>query len=49
MDKLPISVVEDINKRMSDWLSSGGSVEDDYIKRQYKYAQDVVNSDLCKL
>lgn len=46
LDKLPNHVVDDINKRMADWLSSGGNVEDDYIKRQYRYAQDVANFNL---
>ena len=46
LDKLPNHVIEDINKRISDWISSGGSIEDDYIKRQYRYAEEVANSDL---
>lgn len=39
---LPTIVVEDINKRISDWLSSGGSITDNYIKQQFKYAERII-------
>ena len=42
--KLPTHVQEDINKRMSDWLESGGTLEDPYIQQQYRYAENVLNS-----
>ena len=42
-DRLPISVLEDIDKRIGDWLATGGTLEDDYIKQQFKYAERVLN------
>lgn len=39
--KLPISVLEDIYKRITDWLASGGKEEDPYIEQQLRYAQHV--------
>lgn len=40
---LPAPVIQDIDKRISDWLASGGSIEDSYIKQQYRYAENVIN------
>ena len=42
-DRLPVSVFKDIDKRMGDWLATGGTLEDDYIKQQFKYAERVIN------
>lgn len=36
---LPVHVLEDINKRITDWVSSGGKEEDDYVQRQIAYAE----------
>lgn len=41
---LPIHALEDINKRISDWLSSGGNPEDNYIQNQYRYAENILNT-----
>ena len=35
--------VDDINKRIADWLSMGGTLEDGYIKQQCIYAQNIIN------
>lgn len=35
---LPHIVLVDIDKRI-DWLASGGSIEDPYIKQQFRYAE----------
>lgn len=42
-DRLPSHVVEDINKRINDWLESGGSEKDIYIKNQINYANRVLS------
>ena len=44
LDELPSWVVGDINRRISDWLSSGGKPDDPYIKQQYKFAENVINA-----
>ena len=36
---VPDIVLEDVDKRMSDWFSMGGEIEDNYIKQQYKYLE----------
>ncbi len=39
---LPYKVLKDIDKRIGDWLASGGKVEDGYIKQQFEYAEKVI-------
>lgn len=39
---LPHVVLVDIDKRIGDWLASGGSIEDGYIKQQFRYAEKVI-------
>lgn len=36
---IPTAVLEDINKRIIDWLASGGKEEDPYIQQQLRYAE----------
>lgn len=38
---LPTPVLQDINKRITDWLAGGGSLEDNYIKQQLRFAHNV--------
>ncbi len=40
---LPLSVLTDIDGRIRDWLASGGSMNDDYIKQQYRFAENWLN------
>lgn len=40
---IPIEVLQDIDKRIGDWLASGGNREDPYIKQQFRYAERVAN------
>jgi hypothetical protein len=40
---LPIAALTDIDKRITDWLASGGNIEDGYIKQQFRYAERFVN------
>jgi hypothetical protein len=42
-DQLPPDVLEDINQRMTDWIQSGGTMEDPYIQQQFSYAERVLN------
>lgn len=42
-DKIPVEALEDIYKRIADWLASGGNIEDEYIKQQLRYAERLVN------
>jgi len=39
---LPTAAVRDIEKRITDWLASGGSAEDDFIKQQFRYAENLL-------
>ncbi|WP_027638646.1 DUF6877 family protein [Clostridium cadaveris] len=41
---VPVTVLQDVDKRISDWLSTGGNEEDPYIKRQLKYIERVINN-----
>ena len=38
-DKLPKVVLEDVHKRIGDWLASGGKETDLYIEKQVEYAK----------
>ena len=41
--KMPIQVLHDVMHRIDSWLSSGGSHEDEYIKQQLRYMENVAN------
>lgn len=43
IQQLPASVIQDVDKRISDWLAGGGSPDDPYIKQQYRYVENLVN------
>lgn len=38
---IPIAAVEDVKKRVADWLASGGKPEDTYIQKQLQYLKNV--------
>ena len=40
-DLIPLSVLQDVDKRISDWLAMGGKEVDSYIQRQIKYLKQV--------
>lgn len=42
--KMPIHVLGDVMHRINSWLSSGGSHEDEYIKQQLRYMENVANA-----
>lgn len=41
--KMPIQVLHDVMHRIDSWLSSGGNHEDEYIKQQLRYMENVAN------
>jgi hypothetical protein len=41
-NELPLEVVKDIDKRIGDWLASGGKEDDPYIFQQLSYAKRIV-------
>lgn len=43
-NELPVAVLMDIDKRIADWLASDGNKDAPYIKQQFKYAENVLNS-----
>lgn len=36
---IPLEALEDVSKRISDWIASGGKEEDEYIQRQIQYLE----------
>lgn len=43
--KLPLTVLQDINQRIGDWLAMGGKEDDPYIEQQLRFAQRFVVSE----
>ncbi|MDU4890997.1 MAG: hypothetical protein E6344_18150 [Clostridium sp.] len=41
---LPLVILEDINKRIGDWLAAGEDINHPYVINQCKYAERVINS-----
>lgn len=41
---LPVWALNDINGRIRDWLASGGAIDDEYIKQQFRYAENIVKA-----
>lgn len=42
MHKIPFAALKDIDKRITDWMASGGNLEDGYIKQQFRYAENII-------
>lgn len=42
---LPAIVLEDVNKRMTDWKAGGGSDNDPYMHQQLRFALRFVNKE----
>ncbi|GEO58500.1 DUF6877 family protein [Companilactobacillus bobalius] len=38
-NRIPMEALMDINKRMTDWMASGGNDTDEYMWQQARYAQ----------
>lgn len=43
-NEVSLLVLTDINKRITDWLSSGGKEEDPYIEQQVRYAENIAKA-----
>ncbi|CAM3998363.1 DUF6877 family protein [Paenibacillus lactis] len=41
-DQLPMTVLQDINQRVGDWLAMGGKDTDPYIEQQLRFARRFV-------
>lgn len=41
---MPIHVLQDVDKRIADWLAQGGTHTDNYIKQQVRYMQNVAQA-----
>lgn len=41
---LPLEILNDINRRCGDWLSSGGKEDDAYIHQQVRFAKRFIDS-----
>lgn len=37
------NVQKDVKQRINDWVSSGGCINDDYVKRQHRYLNEITN------
>lgn len=42
VSQLPLVVLKDIDKRIGDWLASGGKDDDPYIEQQLRFAKQFV-------
>ena len=40
---IPDDVLHNINRGISDWLASGGSMDDEYVCQQYQYLEGYVD------
>lgn len=40
---IPSEILLDIKGRIGDWLLGGGSLDDPYIKQQYRFIENYVN------
>lgn len=43
MHLIPDEVAFDIIVRITDWIVSGGTLDDEYVKRQLNYASQFIN------
>lgn len=41
LDMIPIKVLQDVDKRISDWRSMGGKDSDAYIQNQLRYLKRI--------
>lgn len=41
INKMPMEVIADVEKRLTDWASMGGQSDDPYAHQQLRYMQNV--------
>lgn len=41
---LPVEIIKDIDKRVTDWLATGGNEDDPYVRQQFKYAENFLRT-----
>lgn len=41
---LPVEIIKDIDKRVTDWLAAGGNEDDPYVRQQFKYAENFLRT-----
>lgn len=41
--RMPLVVLQDVEKRITDWLSHGGSYDDPYIEQQIRYMENIAH------
>jgi hypothetical protein len=41
--ELPVEILEDINKRINDWINGGGKEDHPYIEQQLRYAKQFID------
>ncbi|HFL3696506.1 TPA: DUF6877 family protein [Clostridioides difficile] len=40
---IPFSVLNDVDRRITNWFADGGNENDAYIKQQYRYIENFIN------
>lgn len=41
--RIPDYIIQDTNKRIDDWIKSGGKEDDPYIFQQFRYIENYIN------
>lgn len=41
---VPLEVQQDVNQRITDWVSMGGSIDAPYLKQQFRFVENFINS-----
>ncbi len=40
---IPFDILSDVDRRICDWMATGGNEDDAYIKQQYRYVENFIN------
>lgn len=40
---IPFDILSDVDRRICDWMDTGGNEDDAYIKQQYRYVENFIN------